>query len=217
MRILHLTRSSVRALAAAASIAALSSCASDLTRSSRSPSFLILESIVAASGADPSTFGGFLNSDVITLIEVQEAGQTFKVPTVFNDPARASMRISLRNPGTVESPTTPTDINQITVNRYRVTFRRADGRSTPGVDVPYPFDGGVTATITTGTTVTFGFELVRHLSKEEPPLRNLVGDGGARIIATIAEVTFFGRDQAGNEVSVTGNITVNFADFGDPQ
>jgi hypothetical protein len=30
-------------------------------------------------------------------------------------------------------------------------------------------------------------------------------------------VTFFGRDQAGNEVVVVGTIGVNFADFGDPQ
>ena len=41
--------------------------------------------------------------------------------------------------------------------------------------------------------------------------------GGAQnVISTIAEVTFYGRDQAGNEVSVTGSISVNFSDFGDP-
>jgi hypothetical protein len=214
---LHVIRLSVRALAAAGCVAALTSCASDLTRSSRSPSFLIIDSIVAASGAEPGTFSNFLNSDVITIVEVQVAGQTQRVPTVFNDPARASMRVSLRNPGTVDSPLSPSEINEITLTRYRVNFRRADGRNTPGVDVPYPFDGGVTATIIGGAVVTFGFELVRHLAKEEPPLRNLAGAGGASIIATIAEVTFFGRDQAGNEVSVQGNITVNFADFGDPQ
>ena len=35
------------------------------------------------------------------------------------------------------------------------------------------------------------------------------------IISTIAEVTFFGRDQTGHEVSVTGRITVNFGNFAD--
>ena len=38
-------------------------------------------------------------------------------------------------------PTTP--INAITLTRYRVDFRRTDGRNTPGVDVPYGFDGGL--------------------------------------------------------------------------
>lgn len=217
MRILQLTRSTLRALVAAAAVASLASCASELTRSSRSPAFLILDSLTAASGADPAVFSNFLNSDVVTLVEATVAGVSQRVPTIFNDPARATFRISLRNPGTAEFPNAPTEINEITINRYRVVYRRADGRNAPGVDVPYPFDGGITATVPAGTQVTVGFELVRHLAKEEPPLRNLAGAGGANIIATIAEVTFFGRDQAGNEVSVSGNITINFGDFGDPQ
>jgi hypothetical protein len=43
----------------------------------------------------------------------------------------------------------------------------------------------------------------------------MIGGGGLGIITTIAEVTFWGRDQNGNEVTVSGNITVNFGDFGD--
>jgi hypothetical protein len=35
-------------------------------------------------------------------------------------------------------------------------------------------------------------------------------------IHTLAEVTFYGSDQAGNEVSVAGLISVNFGDFADP-
>jgi hypothetical protein len=216
MRILLMSRLS-RVVAATVAAVALSSCASDFTRSSQSPAYLIIDSLTAASGADPTTFGNFLNSDVVTVVEVQVAGQTERVPTIFNDPARAQFRISLRNAGSPSLPTQPTDLNEITILRYHVNFRRADGRNTPGVDVPYPFDGGVTATIPSGTQVSVGFELVRHLAKEEPPLRNLQGAGSANLIATIAEVTFYGRDQAGNEVSVTGTISVNFGDFGDPQ
>jgi hypothetical protein len=44
-----------------------------------------------------------------------------------------------------------------------------------------------------------------------------VGQGGAFAISTIADVTFYGTDQTGNDVSVTGSISVNFADWGDPQ
>jgi hypothetical protein len=35
------------------------------------------------------------------------------------------------------------------------------------------------------------------------------------IITTIAEITFYGRDQVGHEVSATGRITVEFGNFAD--
>ena len=96
-----------------------------------------------------------------------------------------------------------------------MTFRRADGRNEPGRDVPYGFDGGMTATITDSPSVV-SFDIVRHTNKEESPLRNLIGFGGQGQINTICEVTFYGKDQAGNDVSVTGLISVSFSDFGDP-
>ena len=136
--------------------------------------------------------------------------------TVFNDLERATIRLALKDPGSALQPTTPSTLNEITITRYHVTFRRVDGRNTGGVDVPFGFDGGVTATVGADTAVTLSFDLVRHQMKREPPLANLVGGGGAIIISTIAEVTFYGRDQAGNDVTVTGLISVNFGDFGDP-
>ena len=45
---------------------------------------------------------------------------------------------------------------------------------------------------------------------------NLRGLGGSVVISTLADVTFYGHDQAGRETSVTGQISVNFADWGDP-
>ena len=36
------------------------------------------------------------------------------------------------------------------------------------------------------------------------------------IISTIAEISFFGRDQVGNEVTVTGQMLIQFGNFGDP-
>ena len=39
----------------------------------------------------------------------------------------------------------------------------------------------------------------------------------ATAISTLAEVTFFGQDQTGREVAVTGTIGVNFANWGDPE
>lgn len=103
----------------------------------------------------------------------------------------------------------------MTIRRYRVTFLRADGRNVPGVDVPYPVDGAVTATIS-DSPIAVPFEIVRAQAKLESPLRPLVGFGGRLLISTIAEVTFYGEDQVGNEVQATGTITVNFGDFADP-
>jgi hypothetical protein len=84
------------------------------------------------------------------------------------------------------------------------------------VDVPYPFDGAITLTVGT-TVVSASLNLVRIQAKQEAPLQALINGGGANVISTIARVTFWGRDQNGREVSVTGDIGVNFADWGDPQ
>jgi hypothetical protein len=75
----------------------------------------------------------------------------------------------------------------------------------------------VTVTVPSNGTAVTSFDLVRHQAKREPPLSNMRAGGAANVLSTIAEVTFFGRDQAGNEVVVVGTIGVNFADFGDPQ
>ena len=53
-----------------------------------------------------------------------------------------------------------------------IEYVRADGRNVPGVDVPYAFDGGATATITP-QSVDVIFELVRHSAKLEAPLMAL--------------------------------------------
>ncbi len=59
--------------------------------------------------------------------------------------------------------------------------------------------------------------LVRIQAKDEAPLKQLVNGGGAIAISAIAEVTFYGADQAGREVSAVGRIGVTFADWGDPE
>jgi hypothetical protein len=105
----------------------------------------------------------------------------------------------------------PSSNNDVTITRYRVTYRRADGRNTPGVDVPYPFDGATTATIPVNGSAALSIEMVRHVAKEEGPLVQLANS--PVVINTITEVTLFGRDQVGNDISVTGYIQVNFGNF----
>jgi hypothetical protein len=184
-------------------------CGGELMRTGRAPVFLTIESMQATPGGG-GTASSFLLSDVQVLVDQTVNGVTTKVPTIFNDSITASIRSNEKNPSA-----TATLINGVTLTRYRVVFRRTDGRNTPGVDVPYSFDGGLGVTIGPGSIAQVSLEIVRHQAKLEPPLANLARGGGQVFISTIAEVTFYGRDQNGNEVSVTGRIDVQFGDFGD--
>ncbi len=175
-----------------------------LTEAGRAASYLVIENLQGARGNTPNEMSSILQSDVLTK------------GSVYEDPGQVTFRLALKDPGGAASPLTPSSTNYITVTHYRVVFRRTDGRNTPGVDVPYPFEGGMTVTVVSGT-VSAGFVLVRGQAKLEPPLRALVGSGGAIFISTIAEVTFYGHDQAGTPVSATGYITVNFSDWADPE
>ena len=87
----------------------------------------------------------------------------------------------------------------------------------PGVDVPYMFDGAATVTLDGTGPAVIALEVVRVQAKQEPPLRNLRGGGGAVAISAIADVEFYGRDMVGHEVSAAGALSVVFADWADPK
>lgn len=193
-------------------IASSASCGSEMLRTGRSPVYLTITQLQAARGDAPTEFVNNLLSDVEVLVDVTTGGVTVKVPTIFNDLGRATFAVQAKDP---TIPTTT--INAITLTRYQVVFRRTDGRNVPGQDVPYSFDGGVTGTLQPGSPGSVVFDLVRHAAKVEPPLRNLRGQGGQIFISTVAEITFYGRDQNGNEVSVSGLMDVTFGDFGDEE
>ncbi len=215
MRVSTLNHRILPLLLAAAAL--VTTACGEVARTGRSPAYLQIARLEAASGATPEEFGGTLNSDVVTLVEVRQGDQTVLTPTTFNDLGRAEFRVGLKDPGTVATPTVPSPLNAVTITRYRVVYRRSDGRNTQGVDVPYAFDGAMTITAPATGTATGIFDIVRNAAKSEAPLRALSNSGGAQIISTIADVTFWGKDQAGNDVTVTGSISITFANFGDPQ
>lgn len=176
----------------------LASCHSKVT-DGRGASYLIMNDLAGAKSGS-TTFTNVLRSDV-----------SGKDGVIWEDNGRVVLTVALKD---ITSPTGPTTNNFITINRYHVTFRRSDGRNTQGVDVPYAFDGAITFTVTASQT-TGVFTLVRPQAKLEAPLRSLRGLGGALLISTLADVTFYGFDQTGTEVSVTGTMSVNFADWAD--
>jgi len=188
---------------AVATLAGATGCTSQ-QQAGQSAAYLTIDALEAASGAEPDKFSTTLSSDVTTN------------NSIFADNGQVTVRTVMKDPGSTSNPSAPSTTNLITINRYHVRYLRADGRNVQGVDVPYEFDGAATFTAQAGGSKA-AFTLVRVQAKLEAPLQALRGLGGAITIATLAEVTFYGNDQAGRPVSVTGTISVNFADWGDPK
>ncbi len=189
-------------------------CSSFLTKQSTT-SYVIIDSLQASTGREPDKVAGSLASDVVTYVKKDNgSGQQVLLPFIFSDNFIATFSLAMKDPGTVESPNAPSANNSITLTRYHVKFIRSDGRNTEGVDVPYAFDGAMTVTV--GATGAKGAAiLVRSQAKTEAPLATYVNFNGPSL-STIAEVTFYGKDQTGRDVTVVGKIGVHFADFGDP-
>ncbi len=122
----------------------------------------------------------------------------------------------LKDPGSPGNPASPSELNTVTINRYRVEYRRTDGRNVQGVDVPFAFDSGVTFTIPAEGQVTAGFQIVRHTREARGAAP---GAALQRLQSSprLPTVTFYGQDQAGNEISAAGNIGIDFGDFADPE
>jgi hypothetical protein len=194
--------------AAAVLLALLTTSCSNAIRTGQSPAYLILVSLQGAKGGGSNSlsFASNLSSDVITLVPPLTG-----TATVFNDLGQATLQLQLRDQGGPTTPNTPSPANAITLTQYHVKYIRTDGRNTQGVDVPFEFDGGLGITVANSSTV--GFMLVRNQAKLEAPLKALANN--FEVISMIAEVTFYGHDQNGREVSVSGNIDVAFANFGD--
>jgi hypothetical protein len=206
-------RNAVRLLAALAVAAASISCG-DAVRQGSSPVYLVIDSLLGSRGAvSPGTPSSTLNSDVITNVTSPAPCTTdHPCPIVFGDSGQVTMHAPLKDVGTTGA-LSPTTNNEVTITRYHVEYIRADGRNTQGVDVPYAFDGAVTATIGPGATATIGFVLVRNVAKQESPLVQLVSS--TNLISAIGRVTFYGQDRTGNAVSATGEILITFGNFGD--
>jgi hypothetical protein len=182
----------------------VSASCGEAVRQGTGAGFLIINSLLAARGAEKAgDFDNTLESDVVTK------------NAVWEDLGKVTLSLAAKDvTGALSSN------NFVTINRYRVVYRRTDGRNQQGVDVPYAFDGAVTFTVTDSGPVSASFVLVRMQAKLEPPLITLTNTpvmlGGAGPISTLADVTFYGRDQTGHEMNVTGTISVLFADWLDP-
>lgn len=177
----------------------LASC-NKVENHSRSASMLIVESILGTT-ADGNE-ANFLQSDVL---KTSDAGST-----VVADTATATFRVQTLDPAPIMGPS---QYNDVVLDRYTVSYSRTDGKNTPGVDVPYPFEGSLTATVASGGTATISFVVVREAAKLEPPLIRLIDLGAEVILTATAKIDFYGHDLAKNQVKATGYLTIYFANY----
>jgi len=168
----------------------------------KSDSLLIVEKITATDLEGNEV--NFLNSDVIKVNE--ETGETY----VTADAAKATLRATLLNPAPLMGAST---YNDILVTRYVVTYTRSDGKNTPGVDVPYPIEGSLSALVRIDQTTDVSIIVVRETAKLEPPLRNLAIGRGDGVITATAKIDFYGEDMTKHKVKATGYLTIEFANY----
>ena len=203
MRALLRAKTVVLSLSAVAMILA---CTAETTKQDSTNTFVTVVSMQGLSGGEGAD--DELNSDVCI------SGSTFVTGCSFaEDQCTVTMSAQPKN----AIPTLGSSyLNDVVFNRYRVTFVRADGRNVAGIEVPYPFDGVMQLTVPAdGTTSAASFVIVRVQAKNEPPLMNLIGQGGAAAISAMAQVDFYGTDNAGRAITARGYLNVHFADWAD--
>ena len=188
-------RMSMKRVAVAVGLAlALSACTADYAQQTTAP---VLFGVAGVNG------GAVLQSDVDPVA-----------------PDAVSVSLYLRNTNRNAGVPVPNLVQAVIVERYEVRYYRSDGRNAEGVDVPYRISGNVTIALDVASsgTVDVPIEVVRAQAKLEPPLRNLraVGTdlgGSALVLTCFAEITLHGKTLAGQAVTASGRLQIDFADW----
>ena len=200
-------------------IAATVSCG-DVARQGSSPVYLVIDTLTGIKGGVTQGSGTTnLISDVVTNVSTPlPCTQTNPCPTIFNDMGSVTLRAPLKDIGAT-APLSPTSNNEVTLSRYHVDYIRADGRNTPGVDVPYAFDGAVTGDgAGLGGTATHRLrDWCGSAAKVEAAAGAARGDQSAIIIDVMARRDVLREaDRVGNDATGDGNrFGIEFGNFGD--
>jgi len=165
-------------------------CAPDYVTSSTAPVNLLIATI---------NDGAVLDSDV-----------RLSTGTICPDTVTVALAVRAKNQNevTIKVP------QHVIIESYEVRYFRSDGRGSEGIDVPYRYSGPLASEVDVATsgTSTVPVQVVRRQAKLEPPLSNITG---IQIVTMIAEVTISGQAVAGEAVSATGRMQIDFADYGD--
>ena len=102
----------------------------------------------------------------------------------------------------------PTANNDVTITQYHVEYQTERWTQYCRAWMcPFHSMVGLPQLIPANGSGSVPFELVRQVAKNESPLLQITG---SNVVTMIAEVTFFGHDQVGNDVSATGSTLINF-------
>jgi hypothetical protein len=184
--------------------AAMAGCTPQWARDSGNADVtLMMSSVLGQAGGSDAAAATQLLSDVLS------------EGSVFNDNAELTLRTFRKNPLLQQAFAAASGVNDVLLERYVVRYYRADGRSQPGVDVPFDISGEMSGRIPPEEELVTSIIVVRHQAKQEPPLRNIRGAGGQNIVTMFAEVTVFGRTLANKKVTASGRLEIVFADFAD--
>lgn len=178
--------------------------------------------LIGLSGCVPGYVRDNESPVLFRIISVSPSVIPSNVGTPASDVASVTVAVRPKNP---LNTVVPQIAEAVFVEQYRVRFLRTDGRDVEGVDVPYSFSGALTQVVDIATSggTPLPIPLVRAQAKQEPPLRNLrnliavlPGPNGGILNPTVtmtAEITIFGRTTAGEPVSDTARVTVDFVDL----
>ncbi|MBS3818500.1 hypothetical protein KGY73_03235 [bacterium] len=169
----------------------------------RSNSMLIVQNITGTDIEDNEV--NFLQSDVV-----------IGTQTATADTATVTLAAKLLNPEPLLG-LGASHYNDIKVTRYVVSYHRTDGKNVEGEDVPYSFEGSLSALVEIDSTTEISFVIVREVAKEESPLVDLREKGGERVLEVEAKVEFYGHDLAGRKVKATGYLPIFFANYADEE
>lgn len=146
----------------------------------------------------------FLSSDVV------KVDTTTGLSTVVADNAVALLKVSTLDPSPMGGIS---QYNDVTVDRYVVSYSQPSGAKREGVDVPYSFEATLTRTIPVNSQDSVSFIVVRLVAKMEPPLVQLVESGD--VLQCTARIDFYGHDQANKKVTATGYLPIFFSNYAD--
>jgi hypothetical protein len=130
--------------------------------------------------------------------------------SAFTNPVIVALEAKFKKP----VPISPTDSykTSVMIDRYTVTYMTSyDGGGTEGVDIPFSFEGSLSAVCEVEGTVDLDILAVRAEAKTVAPLLGL-----ATVLPVVARFDFIGHDLDGNPVQATGYLTIYFANWADP-
>ena len=175
-----------------------------LENDTKALSMLVIESLtgVDAEGNE----GNFVQSDVQKIDK--DTGQAY----VTVDIGKANLTAKMLDPAPKMGVSPYADIE---LTRYVVTYTRSDGKNTPGIDVPYPIEGSISALVKVDVQTGVAVVVVKEVAKLEPPLINLVQNRSEGVLNVTARIDFYGHDLLNNNVKASGTMSIFFGNYFD--